>query len=197
MKIATDFHSVLADIHAPMSKLIKFKWGIEPPPHGANTWNRWEEIKLPKEDWWDTLHTIYGLENGMMTMPLEDKLAPPTLSYLKTRGHIIDIVTSIRDDMRQQVVDWLNFHNIEYDNLVIVKAKVKDAKKDLKDYDVLIDDSPYQTVSFAENNPDSVVMVFNQNWNQDVLMRENMIRVNGWKDIRQFFRDIEERDYGN
>jgi uncharacterized HAD superfamily protein len=74
-----------------------------------------------------------------------------------------DIVTAIERSTDSFVKNWLNHHNISYDNYVSV---IDGPMKADLDYDVFIDDSPLNAVQFLKNN--KKVILYSQPWNQHV-----------------------------
>ena len=69
------------------------------------------------------------------------------------------------------VKNWLNYHNISYDNYVSV---IDGPMKSDLDYDVFIDDSPLNAIKFIENN--KKVVLYSQPWNQHI-SDDNLFRI--------------------
>ncbi len=88
--------------------------------------------------------------------PLEHR--PDNATAKLSEFYHIDIVTA-RPKVEDSIKNWLEMHNITYDNILY---SIHD-KQDLK-YDLYIDDNPY----LAENLPDNKILVYNQPWNQDL-----------------------------
>ena len=80
----------------------------------------------------------------------------------------MDIVTARERSTDSFVKNWLNHHNITYDNYVSV---IDGPMKSNLDYDIFIDDSPLNTVAFLKNN--KKVILYSQPWNQHI--SENQI----------------------
>ena len=81
---------------------------------------------------------------------------------LSTLGQV-DIVTARERSTDSFVKNWLNYHDISYDNYVSV---IDGPMKADLDYDIFIDDSPLNTIKFLENN--KKVILYSQPWNQHI-----------------------------
>jgi uncharacterized HAD superfamily protein len=93
--------------------------------------------------------------------PTEQNLSSTTKN-LSTLGQV-DIVTARERSTDSFVKNWLNFHNISYDDYVSV---IDGPMKSNLDYDVFIDDSPLNAVKFLENN--KKVILYSQPWNMHI-----------------------------
>ena len=75
----------------------------------------------------------------------------------------VDIVTARERSTDSFVKNWLNYHDISYDNYVSV---IDGPMKADLDYDVFIDDSPLNAIKFLENN--KKMILYSQPWNQHI-----------------------------
>ena len=93
------------------------------------------------------------------SLPTTEENLSSTTKNLSTLGQV-DIVTARERSTDSFVKNWLNYHDISYDNYVSV---IDGPMKADLDYDVFIDDSPLNAVKFLENN--KKVILYSQPWN--------------------------------
>jgi 5'(3')-deoxyribonucleotidase len=142
MKIAVDVEGVLADSHAvarkEMSKEILNSWGFPDKDTEekflnllSNEWhNNWENINKVTET------ASYGVK------------------ILNSLYHV-DIVTA-RTDADDEILNWLDQNNIEYEGFVSTKTY-----KERLGYDIYIDDNPHMV------GKDIDLYLHDQPWNRD------------------------------
>ena len=93
--------------------------------------------------------------------PTEENLSSITKN-LSNLGQV-DIVTARERSTDSFVKNWLNHHNISYENYVSV---IDGPMKADLDYDVFIDDSPLNALKFLKQN--KKVFLYSQPWNQHI-----------------------------
>lgn len=142
MKIAVDVEGVLADSHAvarrEMSKDVLNSWGFPDKETEqkfldllSDEWhNNWEDIDKVTET------ASYGVK------------------ILNCLYHV-DIVTA-RTDADDEILNWLDQNNIEYEGFVSTKTY-----KERLGYDIYIDDNPHMV------GKDIDLYLHDQPWNRD------------------------------
>ena len=94
--------------------------------------------------------------------PTEKNLSSVTKD-LSNLGQV-DIVTARERSTDSFVKNWLNHHNISYDNYVSV---IDGPMKANLDYDVFIDDSPLNALNIIQHN--KKIFLYSQPWNKNIL----------------------------
>jgi 5'(3')-deoxyribonucleotidase len=141
MKIALDVDGVLADV---IVSWLNYSNSIR--PHiSKNPFDFYAELSHCWKDW--------------KSLPTTEENLSSTTKNLSTLGQV-DIVTARERSTDSFVKNWLNYHDISYDNYVSV---IDGPMKADLDYDVFIDDSPLNAVKFLENN--KKVILYSQPWN--------------------------------
>ncbi|AJM91344.1 MULTISPECIES: hypothetical protein [Nitrosopumilus] len=158
MKIALDVDGVLADViqswlnhnNSVRQEILK---------HQITDWDFWKKFEIDRYDFYSELNSCW--ENWTSIPPTEENLATVTKN-LSDIGQV-DIVTARERSTDSFVKNWLEHHNISYDNYISV---VDGPMKANLDYDVFIDDSPLNALKFLENNKN--VILYSQPWNQHI-----------------------------
>lgn len=137
-------------------------WGLErfgPHRYLSALWHAW---------------TLRPLE----VPPMEDGLAE-TVNLLR-RQFEVHIVTTVPDHpgLAEGKQQWLDYHDIVYDDLVVVEPGL--SKADM-DYDVYVDDKPALPKKVNQERPDATVFLRDQPYNQDAA--GDYVRVQSVADI--------------
>ncbi len=158
MKIALDVDGVLADvIESWLIYSNKIRSSISKDE--ITNWDFWKKFKINRYDFYEELSTCW--KNWNTIPPTEDNLSVIT-ENLSNFGQV-DIVTARELSTDSFVKNWLNQHDITYQNYVSVIDGTM--KADL-DYDVFIDDSPLNAIKFLEREKN--VLLYSQPWNQSI-----------------------------
>jgi len=158
MKIALDVDGVLADV---IQSWLNYSNSIrqEIQKHEITDWNFWKKFEINRYDFYSELNSCW--KNWTSIPPTEENLA----SVTKTLSDIgqVDIVTARECSTDSFVKNWLEHHDISYDDYVSV---IDGPMKSDLDYDVFIDDSPLNALKFLENKKS--VILYSQPWNQHI-----------------------------
>ena len=140
MKIALDVDGVLADV---IVSWLNYSNSIRPSisKNQVTDWEFWKN--------WQSIPTT------------QENLSDITKN-LSILGQV-DIVTARERSTDSFVKNWLNYHDISYDNYISV---IDGPMKADLDYDVFIDDSPLNAIKFLENH--KKVILYSQPWNQHI-----------------------------
>lgn len=158
MKIALDVDGVLADvIESWLIYSNKIRSSISKDE--ITNWDFWKKFKINRYDFYEELSTCW--KNWNTIPPTEDNLSVIT-ENLSNFGQV-DIVTARELSTDSFVKNWLDQHDITYQNYVSVIDGTM--KADL-DYDVFIDDSPLNAIKFLEREKN--VLLYSQPWNQSI-----------------------------
>jgi uncharacterized HAD superfamily protein len=158
MKIALDVDGVLADVIQSWlnySNSIRDKISI----HEITDWDFWKKHKINRYDFYAELSSCW--KNWKEIPPTEENLSLVTknLSELGT----VDIVTAREHSTDPFVKNWLEYHDVSYDNYVSV---IDGPMKADLDYDVFIDDSPLNALKIIQQN--KKMILYSQPWNQNI-----------------------------
>jgi 5'(3')-deoxyribonucleotidase len=168
MKIALDVDSVLADVIVTWLDVYREFSGHSLMKTEVNTWNFWRNLDLTRKQFEDIFTESWC--RWEQIPPTENNLAG-TVKHLR-QLHTVDIVTGRTLNTVPDVKKWLSWQNIAYEQFVRVPAYT--LKSNLE-YDVFIDDSPYNVMGAAFKNRYSIL--YDQPWNQDVEPHPSIFRV--------------------
>ena len=162
MKIALDVDGVLADV---IISWINYNNSIRPhiSKNQVTNWEFWKKFDINPFDFYSELSSCW--QNWQSIPTTQENLSDITKN-LSTLGQV-DIVTARERSTDSFVKNWLNYHDISYDNYVSV---IDGPMKADLDYDVFIDDSPLNAIKFLENH--KKVILYSQPWNQNISNHE-------------------------
>jgi hypothetical protein len=158
MKIALDVDGVLADVIVPW---LNYNNTIRPKISKSDItdWDFWKNHEINPYDFYAELSSCW--KNWNSIPPTEENLSSVTKNLLEIGQ--VDIVTARERSTDSFVKNWLDHHNISFDNYVSV---IDGPMKADLDYDVFIDDSPLNALKFLKNNKQ--VILYTQPWNKHI-----------------------------
>ncbi len=158
MKIALDVDGVLADV---IKSWLNYSNTIRPKisKHDITNWDFWNKFQINRYDFYAELSSCW--KNWNSIPPTEENLSSVTKN-LSNLGQV-DIVTARERSTDLFVKNWLNHHNILYDNYVSV---IDGPMKAVLDSDVIIDDSQLIAVKILQHS--QIVIVYSQPWNKHI-----------------------------
>ena len=185
MKIALDVDGVLADV---IVSWINYNNSIRPhlSKNQVTDWEFWKKFDINPFDFYSELSSCW---KNWQSIPTTQENLSDITKNLSTLGQV-DIVTARERSTDSFVKNWLNYHDISYDNYVSV---IDGPMKADLDYDVFIDDSPLNAIKFLESN--KKVILYSQPWNQQIeqaILRIEDISNNGLSRISNLFEAIEK-----
>jgi hypothetical protein len=162
MKIALDVDGVLADVIVPW---LNYNNTIRPKISKSDItdWDFWKNHEINPYDFYAELSSCW--KNWNSIPPTEENLSSVTKNLLEIGQ--VDIVTARERSTDSFVKNWLDHHNISFDNYVSV---IDGPMKADLDYDVFIDDSPLNALKFLKNNKQ--VILYTQPWNKHISENE-------------------------
>ena len=162
MKIALDVDGVLADV---IQSWLNYSNSIRDKilKHEITDWDFWNKHQINRYDFYDELNSCW--KNWKEIPPIENNLSLVTKN-LSELGNV-DIVTARERSTDSFVKNWLEFHDVSYDNYVSV---IDGPMKADLDYDVFIDDSPLNALKIIQQN--KKIILYSQPWNQHILEKE-------------------------
>jgi hypothetical protein len=162
MKIALDVDGVLADV---IQSWLNYSNSIRDKilKHEITDWDFWNKHQINRYDFYDELNSCW--KNWKEIPPIENNLSLVTKN-LSELGNV-DIVTARERSTDSFVKNWLEFHNVSYDNYVSV---IDGPMKADLDYDVFIDDSPLNALKIIQQN--KKIILYSQPWNQHISEKE-------------------------
>ena len=158
MRIALDVGGVLADV---ILSWINYSNSIRPhiSKNQVTDWEFWKKFDIDPFDFYSELSSCW---KNWQSIPTTQENLSDLTKNLSTLGQV-DIVTARERSTDSFVKNWLNYHNISYDNYVSV---IDGPMKADLDYDVFIDDSPLNAIKFLENS--KKMILYSQPWNQHI-----------------------------
>jgi hypothetical protein len=158
MKIALDVDGVLADVIVPW---LNYNNTIRPKISKSDItdWDFWKNHEINPYDFYAELSSCW--KNWNSIPPTEENLSSVTKNLLELGQ--VDIVTARERSTDSFVKNWLDHHNISFDNYVSV---IDGPMKADLDYDVFIDDSPLNALKFLKNKKQ--VILYTQPWNKHI-----------------------------
>ena len=158
MKIALDVDGVLADV---IISWLNYSNSIRPhiSKNQVTDWEFWKKFNINPFDFYSELSDCW---KNWQSIPTTQENLSDITKNLSILGQV-DIVTARERSTDSFVKNWLNYHDISYDNYVSV---IDGPMKADLDYDVFIDDSPLNALKFLENN--KKVILYSQPWNQHI-----------------------------
>ena len=158
MKIALDVDGVLADVIVSWLEHSN-KIRTEISKHEITDWDFWKKFNIDRYDFYAELNKCW--ENWPNIPPTETRLSDST-KKISQIGQV-DIVTARERSTDSFVKNWLEHHNIAYENYVSVSSGPMKAGLN---YDVFIDDSPLNAMKILQNQ--KRIFLYDQPWNQNV-----------------------------
>ena len=185
MKIALDVDGVLADV---IVSWLNYSNSIRPSisKNQVTDWEFWKKFNINPFDFYSELSSCW---KNWQSIPTTQENLSDITKNLSTLGQV-DIVTARERSTDSFVKNWLNYHDISYDNYISV---INGPMKADLDYDVFIDDSPLNAIKFLESN--KKVILYSQPWNQQIeqaILRIGDISNNGLSRISNLFEAIEK-----
>lgn len=158
MKVALDVDGVLADVMASWL-IYNNKIRDTLSKQDLTDWDFWKELQISRSGFYSELAMCW--KDWNLILPTEQNLSQLT-KHLSTLAHV-DIVTAREDSTDHYVKDWLNLHDIAYENYVSV---TDGSVKTKLHYDIFIDDSPLNARDFLRHN--KTVLLYSQPWNMNL-----------------------------
>ncbi len=183
MKIAIDIDGVLLDIMITYLKIFNNKYNTKYEKKDVTNWEFFKEWEVSEEEAFDIFYRIY---QDSMLVPFIDNDAPEVMRKLRNYYDVF-IVSARTPEYENSIIKKLNFHNIKkgvhYEDLILLHHKPNDIKLSL-DFDIYVDDNP-NLVEPIKRIVRKKLLLFDQPWNQDVAVYENVKRIFNWKDVER------------
>jgi uncharacterized HAD superfamily protein len=186
MKVAVDVDGVLLDLMVEYCEVFNEKYGTDYEKEDVAHWEFYHDWNISEEAAWEIFHRIY---KNSHKIPFIDKNAHKVLKLLN-KNHHVDIVSArtfkFKAELRKALKNHGIFKNFHYNSLVLVENKPYDVKLNL-DYDIYIDDNP-NLVYPIQKTLDKTLLLYSQPWNENSKTSENILRVENWEEICNFFK---------
>lgn len=190
MKIAVDIDGVLLDIIIVYCKIFNAKYGTNYQKSDVTNWEFYKDWKISEEQAFEIFFEIY---EDSSEIPFIDEKAPKVMEELN-KSHTIDIVSARVPEYRNSIKLKLQSHDVneklQYNKLILLHHKPYDIKLN-QNYDIYIDDSP-NLVEPIKNLKEKYLLLYDQPWNQDSNLTNNVIRVYNWEDVYTVIRRLEK-----
>lgn len=181
MKIALDFDNVLAHTTQFWVEICNHRnnGAMMMTTRDVETWDFWKTMGLDKEEAFQIFDICWS---GWDKIPSLEHETHQKVKMIKNLSDRTDIVTSVKEQHKNDIFSWLKKFKIPYDRLVFSTNKF-----DL-DYDIFIDDSPDNALEIAKNN--KICLLYNQPWNRKVQESNNIRRVYNLYHAIDIIRDL-------
>jgi len=184
MRIAVDLDGVLPDTMTTFCDLLNKRHETRFTTKSFTQWNAWEIAEITEEEFFRTLDEAWFRWQSIP--PTEDHLAE-RVAQVRNLGKL-DIVTGRSERTVQYAIDWLQKHNIHYDEFVRTVSTRAKAKLD---YDIFVDDSA-DLMSLIASRLDSNGILYSQPWNKKAPAMPRISRVERWEEIPSIMRRLAE-----
>ncbi len=181
MKIALDLDGTLADIIGLWLEEYNIKNNIKVSYEYITKWDFWLNLgytptRFFKElsECWKSWHKVKPIESNISLV----------VNNLHRFGNV-DIVTARDPESSEYAREWLKYHNIKYDNFILV---ARGSDKAYLEYDIFIDDSPINARKIASLN--KRILLYDQPWNRDISNSSNIIRIKRLLDALDLIRRV-------
>ena len=186
MKLAVDLDGVLFNfIDSFMDYIDKIGNPYNAKLYGKPvSWNMWEWMAISKQQFMNLLHA-YSKDGGFQFGEFTDPHAIEKINNLAKKHEII--ITTARhaglDKCKKQIVDstvnWLDFYNIEYHDLIFVRDKT------LVNGDIFLDDGQHHLEALRDCG--KVAVCYDQEYNKDW----TGARVKNWEEFEKIISQYE------
>jgi len=159
MKIALDVDGVLADIMFVWLEQYNKAHKKTLTKDDIEQWDFWKELGYNKYRFYEDLSNCWS--RWIEVPPMEQDIAS-AVEKLHSVG-IVDIVTARDEASTQYVKQWLLHNGIKYNDYIGVPSGRDKAGLE---YNVFIDDSPYNVVRIASKGKNA--LLYDQPWNKSI-----------------------------
>lgn len=181
MKIALDLDGTLADIIGLWLTEYNKRSRKRLDYHNITKWDFWMNLGYTPTRFFKELSNCW--KRWRSIKPIEEEV-----SYAVDQLHKfgkVDIVTARDPESSIYAKEWLKYHNIKYDQFVLV---ARGSDKAYLNYDIFIDDSPINAKKISAF--DKMILLYNQPWNKDVKESSNIVRIRQLSDALDFIQVI-------
>ena len=175
MRVALDFHDVLADLKRPVVALLNARYDLTLSPDDLRTWKCWESGAFSKKQFYDAVNSVRNA--GLDPLPG----AVDGLRELLADGHDVSIVSGTREPMG--VRRWLDRHGLPALPVYGVVADDTHRAKLALGFDVYVDDNPQMAERVG-----APVVIFDQPWNRELGYRWDVLRATSWPEVVAILR---------
>jgi hypothetical protein len=176
MKIAIDIDSTLHHYWDQFAAAAKKRFGVDLPYEHQVTWHisrlRPEQVKA-------CVAETHGPEKVGAARPYPG--AAETIRRWKEQGHYIHITTHRTTEAHEATREWLDRHEIPYDDLYCSDDKVTRCRE--LGIDVLIDDSPVNLERAIEAGIRPATIL--HPWNRDLVEEEDVVAADDWPGLER------------
>ena len=188
MRIAIDIDGVLLDLMVTYCEIFNKKYNTEYTVQDVKHWEFFRDWNISEKE---SFEIFYELYKNSMPIPFIDERAPEYMRKLNN-SHELYIVSAREPQYRSQTLKKLNYHNVKknlhYIELILLHHKPYDSKIN-QDFDVYVDDNPNLAKSIKKMK-NRYLLLYDQPWNQEVICKDNVIRVFNWKEVYETINEM-------
>lgn len=186
MRIAIDFHNVLADLDARWREIAKQRYKLDIERKDNKQWKVWECTPITKEQFWTIIDWINNSHDNINLAPVQNG---PFVANNLSENHEVTILTGAPEAAIPDIMYWARMHGMRSAKVVSVGNVKQTGKVKLQQpFDIFVDDNPY----IVENVPeDKVAILFDCPWNHAAKVNNiNTFRAFSWNDVLEIIEHI-------
>lgn len=176
MRAGVDLDGVIADLLTPFTKKINKEFGLSLKHEDITSFHFADCI--PGLDW-DSIKSVWENPKFILKQPLLP-WAKWGINRLKGLGYTIYIITARKSYLKQATLQWLEKHEIHFDEIVTGKREEKWSYIERKGLDIFIEDKAQNALE-AVRSCERVYLI-DAPYNKQ-LDEPKIIRVEGWREI--------------
>jgi uncharacterized HAD superfamily protein len=181
VRIGVDIDGVLLNTAKLLLKIFNSNHSTKYRLRDLTDYDIWNVLDCSEDEIWDSFREI-SKRGYWQKAKLVDKNAIKTLKKLKKKGHTIKLITSSAPENLEFKLKRLKKTGVVFDGYVITEIRDMGSKAAYaKDFDFIIDDSPYQCK--AINEAGGKAIIYDQPWNKNV--PKEIIRAYNWRHVKK------------
>lgn len=178
-RIALDFDNVLADTTTIWLKHYNSVYNKSIKKSDLDEYYFWHNLGISKEEAFRIFSVVW---NNWRELPVIERDSVEIVNKMSSKAEI-HLVSSALTDLR----DWTVKNNFRFSEIVYSQ------QKSLLNYDVFIEDSPYEAMNIAKNN--RLCLLYDQPWNRSI-QSNKVIRIKKLSEASAIIERIMSDSYG-
>ena len=182
MKIAIDLDGVTWDVHKHLLQIYNEKYRTNFTLQDITYWDF-----LPEDRFWECYKEMV---KKIMDFEPIDWAIGRHINFLYNFFDVSFLTHGIYtvDNIEKKLRTWNIFKHLSYDSIILEDYKTP---KVIYEFEYFIDDNPKMVMKIRVY-PEKTLLLFTQPWNKDVDVNnfENVIRVDNWKEIQNYFFNV-------
>lgn len=161
LKIALDFDNVLADTTGAWIRCYNKMYNKTLKKSDINEYYFWDSLNISRDEAFKIFSMVW---NAWRDLPLLGKDTVMLVNSIANMAEV-DLVSSALVDMK----DWIDDKNLIFNKVVYTQHKSP------LNYDIFIEDSPYEALKIVDNK--RICLLYDQPWNKITNTSDKLIRI--------------------